>query len=282
MIYKKDANFPYPVLSGRTNSYTENHFELDVNVNENVDYYYITISYEIESAFINNLIRNKKAELILIIQSKDNKFYRLAQGQEMVKIHKSRLSLGNRTSIQLHIQAKEQIPFALNEDLNDFYQQFKQEIQVPKFGLLGYSNVVIFDGSMKKPYDIFEKRLDEHLKSDIKIELGQETIIIHYKKEAYQFNHLSNSKILNNPYIYAGLTKALHTFIVNNSVDGDVDIDEIEEPSGALDLKLYHLMKSKKVTELNFDNVDEVIYSISDRIIEKYTTTLGEMVSHGN
>ena len=83
---------------------------------------------------------------------------------------------------------------------------------------------------MKKPYQLFEKRLDENLNSDIKIELGQETIIIHYRKPEFQFIHLPKSNVLNNPYIYTGLTKALQAFITNNSDDGDVDLEEIKEP----------------------------------------------------
>ncbi|MFP3442986.1 hypothetical protein R0K18_35145, partial [Pantoea sp. SIMBA_133] len=76
-----------------------------------------------------------------------------------------------------------------------------------------------------KPFELFEKKVDENLKSDIKVELGQETIVIHYKKPEFQFNHLPKSNILNNPYIYTGLSKALQAFILNNSDDGDVDIE---------------------------------------------------------
>jgi hypothetical protein len=36
------------------------------------------------------------------------------------------------------------------------------------------------------------------------------------------------------------------------------------------------------VTELTMDNIDEVIYLISDRIIERYTAALGEVVIHGS
>ncbi|WP_405100006.1 hypothetical protein [Oceanobacillus sp. FSL H7-0719] len=282
MIYRKDANFPYPVLSNTSNSYAENYFDLDVNVNENADYYHFEFSFEIDSEFMKKQLRKGKAQLFLIIQSKDNKFYRLSQGQNIIKIHKSRISLNKRTSVQLHIQALEDINFADNENLSAFYDQFRGEVTVPKFTLLGYSNVITFDGSITKPFELFEKKMDENLKSDIKVELGQETIIIHYKKPEFQFNHLPKSNVLNNPYIYTGLSKALQAFILNNSEDGDIDIESIDEPEGALDLKLYNLMKKKMVTELNNDNIDEVIYMISDRIIEKYTVALGEMVTNGN
>lgn len=282
MIYRKDANFPYPVLSNTSHSYAENYFELDVDVNDSVGKYHFTIQYELDSEFINQLLQDRKAQLILVIQTKDNKFFKLNPGQHTVEVKKSRISLEDKISIQLHIQALEELNFAQNEDLSNFYDQFKEEINIPKFSLLGYSNVVTFNGSIKKPFELFEKRVNENMNSDIKVELGQETIIIHYKKPEYQFNHLPKSNVLNNPYIYTGLTKALQAFIINNSDEGDIDLESMDEPEGALDLKLYHLMRKKAVHELNYDNIDEVIYKISDRIIEKYTTTLGEMVTNGS
>lgn len=282
MIYRKDANFPYPVLANTSDSYEENYFDLDVNVSDNVDYYFFDFSYEIDSEFIRQLLDEGKAQLILIIQTKDNKFYKLTPGQKQVKIKKSRLSLNNRTSIQLHIQALETIHFAHNEDLNDFYLQFKEELSVEKFSLLGYSNVVRFNGSIKKPFELFEKKLDETLTSDIKIELGQETIIIHYKNQDSQFNDLPKSNALNNAYIYAGLSKALQAFIMNNGEDGDVDLEDMEEPEGALDLKLFNLMKKKQVTELNMENIDEVIYTISDRVIERFTSAVRGLEADGS
>lgn len=282
MIYRKDANFPYPVLSNTSHSYAANEFELDVSVSENADFYHFDFDYEIESKFIKEQISKGRAQLVLIIQSKDNKFYKLEPGQKSVEVHKSRLSLSKRTSIQLHLQALENISFANNNDLGEFYIQFKDEVSIPKFSLLGYSNVIVFDGSITKPYELFEKKINQDLKSDIKVELGQETIIIHYRSPEFQFSNLPKSNILNNPYIYAGLSKALQAFIINNSNDGDVDMEEIQEPESSLDLKLYNLMRKKMVTELNMDNIDEVIYKISDRIIEKYTAALGGLVSDGN
>lgn len=282
MIYKKNANFPYPIISATSNSYVDNYFDLDVNVSENAEDYYFEFEYTLDSEFMRSQIAKGKAELILIIRSKDNKFYRIKQGQSHVKIPKSRISLNLRTSIQLHIQALDTLNFSDNEDLSPFYERVREEITVPQFSLLGYSNIISFDGSLKKPFDIFEKKIDENLKSDIKVELGQETIIIHYKKGEYQFNHLPKSRILNNPYIYTGLTKALQAFIINNSDEGDIDIENMDEPEGALDFKLYNLMKNKKVYELNHDNIDEVIHMISDNIIDRYTSAVGEMVTNGN
>jgi hypothetical protein len=283
MIYKKDANFPYPLLTNSSTSYETSHFTLDVQLQENMQNYRFDIQYEIESDFINRLLERGLAQLILVIQSKDNKFYGLRPNQKYIEIKKSRLSVSKRTINQLHLQAKEDINFKDNDDLSRFYRQFKDEIIVPKHSILGFSNIVVFDGSSNKPIDLFEKKVDPNLSSDVKIELGSETIIIHYKNEQLQFNNLPMSNTLNNPYIYMGLQKALMRFIVNNSDDGEqVELDDIDIPIDPLDLKLYNLMKKKLVTEVRIDTIDEVIYAISDRIIERYTAAIRGLSTSGN
>ena len=81
MIYKKDANFPYPLLTNSSNSYDGCNFILDIGLNENTYDYIIQIDYDIESDFIKKLIEEDKARLVLVVQSKDNKFYNLKLGQ---------------------------------------------------------------------------------------------------------------------------------------------------------------------------------------------------------
>lgn len=283
MIYKKIANFPYPILANTSDNYYSNYFDLDVSVSDDVDSYYFTFNYEIESSFIKSLISERKAQLFFIIQTKDSKFYPIEPHQKVIEIKKSRISLKDKTSIQLHIQALENINFAKNNDLNEFYMQFREEINVKKHSILGYSNVVTFNGRIKKPYDLFEKKLNEKLNSEIKIELGTETIIIHYRNKEFQFSDLPYNNSLNNPYIYAGLTKALQRFIIDLGEDGVVDLEDLEEePDDPLNLKLYNLMVHKQVKELNFDNIDEVIYKITDRVIERFSSSVRRLVSIGD
>ncbi|MFC4409017.1 hypothetical protein ACFOZY_01065 [Chungangia koreensis] len=282
MIYKKDANFPYPILTNTSTSYEDSYFLLDVQLQENTHDYLFVIEYVIESDFLKRLLDNGKAQLILVIQSKDNKFYELSPNQSVISIPKSRISVSKRTTIQLQLKSKAEINFRFNEDLSDFYQQFKDEIVVPKNSILGFSNVVIFEGSSTKPVDLFEKKIDPSLASDVKIELGNETIIIHYKDEKLQFNELQMSNTLNNPYIYMGLQKALQRFIYNNGEDGEVDLEQIEAPIDQLDFKLYNLMRKKMISELTIDSVDEVIYSISNRILEKYAAAVRGLGQDGN
>ena len=283
MIYKKDANFPYPLLTNTSSSYSNANFILDIELEENTQGYRFTIDYDIDSEFITNLLKNEKAHLILVIQSRDNKFYNLEFGEKFKIIPKSRLSLSKRTVVQLLIKSNEEIDFKDNDDLNDFYKEFKNEIVVPKNSILGFSNTVTFEGSSSKPLELFEKSVDPNLKSDLDIELSSETIIIKYKNESLQFIDSPISQTLNNAYVYMGLQKALYRFIVNNSEDHEcVDLEEIEPPNDGLDFKLYNLMRKKKISELNIENIDEVIYSISDKMLEKYTAAVRGLYSNGN
>ena len=278
MIYKKDANFPYPLLTNTSTSYPSSEFLFDVDLQENTQNYCIVIDYEISSEFILKLLQQKKAQLVLVVQSKDNKFYYLDQHQNMVEIPKSRISLSKRTNLQLQLLAKEDISFEDNEELNLFYDAVKSEIIVLKNSILGFSNPVTFDGSQAKPLELFEKKLDPQLKSEIKIELGSETIIIHYKNENFQFIDSPKSSVLNNVYVYMGLQRALTQFIMNHSQDGEeIDLDEIDVPENGLDLKLYNLMRKKMIERVSFDNIDEVIALISDRVLEKFTTAVRGM-----
>ncbi|MEX0083207.1 hypothetical protein [Clostridium butyricum] len=284
MIYNKDANFPYPIFSQKSDSYLNNDFTLSVELDQNSLNYKLILDYIIESDFIKELLRNKQAQLVLVIQSRDNRFINIELNQKEIEIPKTRLSLSKRTTIQLLIQSKREINFKYNMDLNSFYSEFKDEIIVPKNSLLGFSNVVIYDGSITKPFEIFEKKVDPSIKSDIKIEIASETIVIVYKSEELQFRSSILSNELNNPYIYMGLQKALFRFIVNNCKDEEeeVNLEEIDVPSNGLDLKLYNLMRRKLINDISFDNIDEVIYAISDKIINKYSNAIRRLHSDGN
>ncbi len=282
MIFSKNAIFPYPVLKNELDDYTENIFNLEVDLKDNTNEFIFEITYEIGSDYIKNLIDTKKAALFLVIRAKDNKFFRV-ENNSKVSIPKNRISLDNRTSIQLIIRAEEQIDFQDNNDLTDFYTGIKTKISIDKHCLLGLSNVVIFDGSMRKPFDIFEKRISSDLNSDIKIEVGSETIIIEYKHEDYQFVTSPNSSILNYPYIYMGMQKALMKMIKEKSDDGEsLDFNDMEMPEEPLYAKLYNLLKSKGIDGVDINNIDEVIYKSSDRILEKFSNVIKGLNENGN
>lgn len=283
MIYKKDANFPYPLLTNTSNSYDGCNFTLDIELNENTYEYIFQINYDIESDFIKRMIRENKAQLVLVVQSKDNKFFNLSLNEKIKTIPKNRISLSKRTTIQLLIQSKEEINFKENNDLNTFYGSIKDQINVPKHSILGFSNSVMFDGSTAKPLELFEKKVDPNLKSEVKVELGSETIIINYKSDELQFIDSPVSSTINNIYVYMGLQKALYRFVnTYGGEDEEVDLEEVDLPTDGLDLKLYGLMKSKMIKNVSLENIDEVICSITDRILEKYTSAVRGLYSNGN
>lgn len=281
MIYKKSANFPYPLLTNNSESYVNCEFSLDIDLTENSSDYRFWIKYIINSDFINSLLTSGQAQLVLVIQSKDNKFYYLNLNDTYIDVPKTRISLNKKTEIQLSIIAENDICFKENNNLNEFYSNFKAEIVVGKKSILGFSNVVVFEGSQRKPFDLFEKKIDPNLKSNIRIDIGYETIVICYKDEKLQFVDSNLCNVLNNPYVYMGLQKGLYKFIDsfkgdNDSVDlYDIDITE----SQPLFRKLYDLMKNKSIDDLSYDNVDEVIELISDGILNKYNNALRGLIS---
>ncbi|PID06028.1 MULTISPECIES: hypothetical protein [unclassified Sporosarcina] len=282
MIYKKDANFPYPVLTNTSNSYESGGFTLNVDLKENTDNYRFDIEYEIESDFLKELLFTRKAKLYLVVQSKDNKFFEVDLNTMFIDIPKTRISINNRTSLQMSIQSKEEISFAYNDDINSFFKEFREEIIVSRYAILGFSNTVIFEGSSSRPFDLFERKVNSALSSAIKIELGSETIIIHYRDVDLQFVGLPMSGNFNNPYIYMGLQKALSRFISNYGEDGQVDLHDIDLPTDQLDAKLYRLMKAKMVFELTTETIDEAIYNISDKVIEKYALAVKGLATSGD
>lgn len=282
MIYRKDANFPYPIISNTSTAYQVNDFELVVRLQENNDTYRFYIEYEIGSGFIKKVINNQQAQLMLVVQSKDNKFFNLDVNQSYIEISKTRISLSKRTKVQLLIMAKEDMCFKDNDDLDKFYREVKERLFIPKYSILGYSDVAIFEGSYKKPLELVERRLNPELKSDINIVLGSETIVINYKNENLQFVDSPKCNQLNHHYVYMGLQKALYRFIFKYGEDEEVILGEIEPPEDGLDFKLYNLMISKMIETITLDNVDEVIYKITDKIIEKHVSAIKGLYTNGN
>lgn len=125
--------------------------------------------------------------------------------------------------------------------------------------------------------------MNENLTSDIKVELGTETIILHYKKAEFQFNGMRNSRNFNTPYLYIGLQKALQNFVSECGRDeGAVDLTHCDVPETGLDYKLYNLMVKKMITEISNENIDEVISLISEKMIEKYSMAVRELDQNGD
>lgn len=282
MIYSKNANFPYPIFYNESNDYNDARFEVDVDLTEKEEAYDLEINTYINSDFILDLLSYKKAELLLVIQSKDNQFHKLQNVEKNgIEIKKKDLSLyRNKTTMQVMIRTLSNISFSKNDDLNEFYEPYRNEISLKKGMALGFSNLVIFDGRQEKPFDLFKKTKDQSIISDVEIELANEVIVIKYKEDSTLFYNSPQYRDFINPYIYTGLDRALSNFIKNSLalkdtsdlLDETVYLDQINKSDlkSPLDEKLYDLLINKNIHELNLESLDETIHLIADNIIKKY------------
>lgn len=283
MIYNKDAVFPYPVSSRTSQSYQESYFTFDVNVtDENEDTYEFSLEYDISSPFLVKLLEDNQATLILIIQSGDNYFERLSFGQKKVILRKNRLSLSKRTKLQLHIQSLNEVSFSSAHDLSSFYSEYQEQITVKKYSLLAYSDEVVFESSEIKPIEMFEQSIRADLPVPFKVELTGEIIRLVFRDRETSLEDASIKKNMRNMYYYIGLNRALTEFIEANINDDEFLALETIDPEKGLHRKLKELMLSKGITEIDPENLDEVIQKMSDNIIGKYANGIKEMAENGN
>lgn len=298
MIYNKEVAFPHPVLMEGQGSYKNGEFLFEIEeVTQNTNEYIFKFSYEITSDFIIDCIKTKKANVVFVIQSKDSRFYTLENqnfiaGKSIGKITipKTRIALlKNKTKIQLFVNSALKFDFSLNEDLDDFYSEIKNEIEIKKNSALAISNEVIFDEESKSSPELFEKKIDGNLSSEFEVEIKSDLILLKFRKESYQFLTLNQSKKLNYLYLYMGLQKAITQLILDINRDAEADYEEIIylddfnlNNFDGLNYKLLYLMKNKGVEQLYFDNIDEVIYLISDNMIDKFAIAINGIGEDGD
>ena len=80
-----------------------------------------------------------------------------------------------------------------------------------------------------------------------------------------------------------GMQKALMKMIKEKSDDGEsLDFNDMEMPEEPLYAKLYNLLKSKGIDGVDINNIDEVIYKSSDRILEKFSNVIKGLNENGN
>ena len=271
MIYSKESNFPYPILSNFTSDYVDLSFTFDVNLYDEGDEYKFIFDYNIESSFIRNLLIAKKANLYVVFESLDSIYFELKE-DNIIYIRKNRISLSKKTKIQLFVISTSGFNLLKNDELDSFYDDLKDKIYLRKYNALAISNVIQFDGDLRKPFDIFLKQYDPNISTDIQFVIGDDMIIIKYRDKDYQYNGFQAKSSLNNHYVYIGLQKALMRFYYDYSDKGeDLYIDEMNEPEeSGLYKKLYYLLKVKSIKNINVENLDEVIEKISDRILHKH------------
>lgn len=281
MIYNKEASFSYPVFAENNNSYANPHFNFDVsNLTATDDEYIFTIEYDLNSSFLNELIEQQEASFVFIINTSDNFFVKLEPGQKIIRVSNKRLSFNSRATIQLQIQAEKTIQFNNADGLNTFYELFKANVEVDKYSLLGYTQKVTYTNPDKYPIDLFRYKIDSNLPHDFEIELTPNDIVMKVRIERYLFPNIINRNSMLNMYIYVGLSRALNQFMRNNiqktngEEEAEIWLDTLSTTDSILNEKLLELMKDHAVEYVSYENIDDVIHQISDRIIDKFVNNI--------
>lgn len=286
MIYNKDAVFSYPILSNSNDSYVNNEFYFNVeNIIENEDSYKITFDYNIGSSFIESTINQDRAVLILIIQSKDNKFYEIEKGQKSIIVPKNRISFSDKVKAQLHIQSIEPIPLKNCTELNSFYNQIKKGLEIRKNSLIGYSNVSTVRNTGKQGISLFEKVIDPTLKEDFAVTLTGNHILLKFKNEKFLLHQIMRDPNILNMYLYVGLDRAISQFIEENlKIDEDsLLLEEIDDSNlNNLNYRLYILLMDKGINEVTKSSIDKLVQKIASGIIPKFTKAIERMFNSGN
>lgn len=283
MIYKKLANFPYPILTSFNTGYEDGEFDMELKLDIIGNHFVFVITPIISSWFLIDLLNHKKAKMFMIVKDKSSAFYPLEYKNKMkIEIPINRLSIKDNPSIQLMIQSTEDISYENNNDLNPFYDAYKKDMMIEKGKLLGYSKVSQLMDFEKHGYDLFEILVDEDLNSEVDIRLETEVIKIVCKSAEIEFGGIENGNIYQYPYVYMGLQKALIAFLnkyadEKNIEDAEIDFTiEQHVADEGLFIKLNKLMEAKGIEVLNFRNIDEVIFKITDHIIGSYAKMIGD------
>lgn len=277
MIYNKPANFAHPILSNDKTNYKNSIFDLDVDLSEMNNKYVLKISSVIGSNYIKWLLQNKKASMFLVIKSKDNKIFKIVNfDEDYIQIDKKKISFQKNTMMQLFIKSDEDISFENNNDLENFYDEFKDQIVLPKGYALAFSSTQRFDGNIKEPFKIFKRELDKNMEVDIDFQITDEFINIKHRNNSVIFADVRNKSNLLNMYYYNALTKVLLNMILDYGDDNGelytVSLGHNLENLSPLECKIYKLILSKDIENMNVDIIDYVIQKISDDLIGKFAS----------
>ncbi len=285
MIYNKDVAFPYPVLTNSNNGYIDSSFDFDISdLYDDGKNYIFYIIYKIENKFIKSLINEGKAIIVFIARAQDNYFKKLEANQTKIIIPKSKISLFNRTTIQLHIQSLEEITMTNCDELTPFYDKYKDKIILYKNVLLGYSNLVKYQGSEYSSLELFKRSIKPEYQSAFEVELNEDSIILKFNDHKYAISNDSSGNLIN-MYLYVGLSRALYAFIVNNNFEREefIELESLSEHQmNNLDSKLLSLMLNKGIKEIDYESIDSIIDKISNKMIEKYVNSIERINNYEN
>jgi hypothetical protein len=272
MIFKKDVSFPYPILAPFNEDYPECEFDLDVNFEliENDTLFRFQVSPTLNSEFLNGLIKNKKAKYKLIISSHDSKIFDFDESIGSVDIPRNRISLKRKTQIQMALVATEEINFKDNNDLDNYYQSLKNNVNIQKDHLLALSEVINFNGELTKPFVLFKYEINPELESEIEFSMVGEFINIHLREK--EFKYLNAHQ--NYHYVYMGLQKALAQLIFDNAGgESSLRIDSFTG-SSPLQEKLRIYLEAKNIDEISLESLERAIDKMTDKIMFKHNKSI--------
>lgn len=286
MIYNKDAAFSYPILSDSNTSYTDStfYFELE-GIADQSDAYELSFDYEIASDFVNQLLDDNKAALIFIIQSKDNLFFELNKNQKNLSLPKSRIAFDDKVRAQLRLQSKEKLSFSDCDEFNPFYRSIKDQLILPKYSLIGYSNVSTVRNTGKEGVALFEKTVDPNMVLEFQVVLSNESILLKFKDDRHLLHSTAWNRDVMNIYLYNGLEKALMQFISENIEEGEeaLYLEDIDDSSlNNLHYKMHQLLINRGIEEVSIDQSDFLVQEIAPDIIKKFTSSIERLNSNGS
>jgi hypothetical protein len=257
-------------------------FNVGIELIEEESDYVITFKTELESEFLQNLLSRGLASMYIVMTSfTTSEFIPFANE---VRFSKEKLDLGNKIRFQLYIVSEKAFTFGANNELDSYYRRIKDQIILKPNMLVGMSNIVNFNGQIKKPFELFSWKHNPSLDSEIKIELSTDEIIIHHKEKDYRYSYNDERRFLNNHYIYLGLQKALLAMFHKNKDTEVIDLEDSSEEleSSELDFKLINFLKVKKITRFSMDEIDHVISKISDGIIDKQAKVVRKITTYAD
>lgn len=276
MIYSKNVSFPYPVYTNDSIEYRDPYFNFDITeIIEGEENYLLSLEINLESKFIKGLLDNDYASMLLVIKSNTSNYFEIKMESKEFKLRKDKVNLYN-SQIQLLVITKNTINFSENRELNDFFDEYLNEIIVKKNSLIAFSNIQAYKKPDKNSLRLFSYRIDSHQIEDFKVNIRPDIIELLFNDERIIFNNKYRNLL--NMYFYNGISLAIinifSTWLDNNqevnleSYVRDKDIDLRLEDS--LENKLIELMLDKGIDLVSFDNLDSIIHRISNGLVGKF------------
>lgn len=274
MIYKKEASFSYPILHNNSFEYDSHSFNLQLNnLVLDHDVYQLFFDFELTSEFLTQLIKNHQAELILVLQNKDNYFQSINLHQNMIEIPKTSIDFSGHMSAQLFLRAISLISFENNKDLIFSYEDYLPYISVRPGQLLAYSTIDETEAKIQKNIYLFRYNYVADLNSEIEIYPDDDYININIRKDIVNIFPQGKKESLWIPFMYQGLQASLIKLIEEVGDTEDILVIDGQhhfDGDQTLNRKLYDLLISHQIEEISKECLDEVVYKIAPNLIQTY------------